>query len=54
MLGIEGLSLAVEILYTLPNLTSTRRLMVAYSSISGMQLGNAAWEVLCHIVSEQH
>ena len=27
--------------------------MVAYSSVIGMQLGNAAREVLCHMVSER-
>ena len=56
MLGIEGIRITPVNWDTvhLPNLTSTKRLMVAHSSIGGMQLGNAAREVLFHMVSEQH
>ena len=56
MLGIEGIRIipGSEILYTLPNPTSTRIFIVAYSSIIGMQVGNAAKEVICHMVREHH
>ena len=60
MLGIEGIKYCKIIPGSwdpvhLPNPTSTRRLMVAYTSIEGMQQGNAAkGGVLCHMVSEQH